>query len=933
MKRTFYILSLFSCLLTAVACTDDLVQQGNSAIVQGDKMILSFSTAIPDVQEVSTRSVDPDGWGIQTLWLFTFDEEGVYLGRSLAQLANDDVMNPVREFTATVSSRTRIIHLLANQNLDGVFDDNANLGVHENAVMTSLVSTSGRMIYWGRYADTDTADGERFAANFKASVTSTPIPMYRNQAKFSYAIDAGVTGLEINAWAICNTYVNGTSVPFNSAENAYDWEDKWIETPYVTTPIDRSKITNVDVDTETDKYIFETPNSGEDEIYLIFEITKEGASSPRYYKVALIDENKDPLEVYRNYHYTVHFAAVPDGNGSGTFAEACETAPINNTWVSVDASIPSIGNNETGILTIEGETTVIYTTDNEKVSLTYTYDPLDNEEPGTPEVTWFSNDGVSTTDGLDHSTETSGDGKITGTISFITQVEESTVHRGTIQIKVGPLVRYINVVTVSEFSFQPVWCSWGVYNGEAGEDVSLTFTIPDTYPEELLPVRCLITTTELSGNGAVPLEVIYPTNPDGTPNEEYGEDVAGVGYKYVYQAEYTGTHRIYFQTNYATDATQGAIKLEAENFATVDKTYTLTNENHGQLIIANAYEHHPDGAAGGTAVYYTLVPRKTGSEVTFELRQKESENSEPIVLEEGTRVVIYTSYLKPAPGEEHKYDEGVSSDNNGHYYVYTTDGTDNLKFVTTQTNSEEVIRFSTVGQDNAIDYKSTLVELANYREWEFDAGLSVDEISYEVGSAMDISFDVRAFTFETADGSFSTDVDPGSGFNVYIATDNLEPAAGETRLTETADGYSYRVTETDRAENDGRITLHFRTKNIVSAESITLSTDESIAFTSETLSFTNVPLIGSIGYGSNRQPLPTDAFVSLERQDGTRIGVVTLTENGSGYSITLRGEYRFTWNEQLYMKSTIDDVSYECATTLEALHGGATILLASAGGA
>ena len=94
-----------------------------------------------------------------------------------------------------------------------------------------------------------------------------------------------------------------------------------------------------------------------------------------------------------------------------------------------------------------------------------------------------------------------------------------------------------------------------------------------------------------------------------------------------------------------------------------------------------------------------------------------------------------------------------------------------------------------------------------------------------------------------------------------------------------------------------------------------------------------MPLIGSIGYGSNRQPLPTDAFVSLERQDGTRIGVVTLTENGSGYSITLRGEYRFTWNEQLYMKSTIDDVSYECATTLEALHGGATILLASAGGA
>lgn len=910
MKRTFYILSLFSYLLTAVACTDDLVQQGNSAIVQGDKMILSFSTAIPDVQEVSTRSVDPDGWGIQTLWLFTFDGEGVYLGRSLAQLANDDVMNPVREFTATVSSRTRIIHLLANQNLDGVFDDNANLGVHENAVMTSLVSTSGRMIYWGRYADIDAANGEMFAANFKASVTSTPIHMYRNQAKFSYAIEEGVTGLEINAWTICNTYVNGTSVPFNSAENAYDWEDKWIETPYVTTPIDRSKITNVDVDTETDKYIFETPNSGEDEIYLIFEITKEGASSPRYYKVALIDENKDPLEVYRNYHYTVHFAAVPDGNGSGTFVEACEAAPVNNTWVSVDASIPSIGNSETGILTIEGETTVICDTGGEK-TLTYTY-----TGEGSPEVTWVSNDGVGDESTLDNHFE---NGR--GTIKFTANaMEDEQVGRAVIQVKAGQLVRYINIVTVKKFSFRPVWCSRGVYNA-AGQDVSLTFTIPETYPEELLPVRCLITTTELSGTGTVPLEVIYPTNADGTSNEEYGEEMEGVGYKYMYEADEKGMHHIYFRTNYKADAEEGKIHLEAAYFNSEDLTYTLTDEDNGQLHVENSTLYD----AGGDSVYYMLVPKRKGEAVTFKLSQQTADG-ELSTLPEGVRVAVFTSALEPAVGEN--YPSGTSTVGGGSYYLYTTTGSgDELKFVTTGTECRETVRFVTALQGNETEYKSALVELHNYREWSFDAALSDIEVDYEVGSTVDLSFSVTSF--EAANG---VEVDPGSGFKVYIDTEHLEPTAGETRLTETADGYRYTVAEEDRAA-DGRITLRFRTKDIVSAESITLRTDENIAFTPDTLSFTNNPLTGSISYGSNRQPLPLGAFVSLERQDGTRIGVVALTENGSGYSIALRGEYRFTWDEQLSMKSTIDGVSYECATTLEELHGGATILLAPVGGA
>lgn len=891
MKRIVYLLYTVGLLFLTAACADDWEQK--SGTVSGDEMQLSFRTAIPDPQEVSTRSIDEDGWGIQTLWLFNFDADGTFLGRSQATLTDGDVLDAERTFTATVSSRTRIVHLLANQNLDGVFDDNANLGAHENAVMTSLVSTSGRLIYWGRVDLTDVADATAFKTRFEAMT----IPMYRNQAWISHVLDAGVSGFTVTGSAVCNVYVNGTSIPFNSTENKFDWPEVWTTSPYVTTPIDHSKVQDMGIDTEEDKYIFETPNTGEDEIYLIYAIRKGNEQSPRYYKVAMVDENKDPLPIYRNYHYIVHFTAMPAGNGSATFEEAQKAAPINNTWVSVDASIPSIGNDTEGRLSIEGETTVIYTTGGQK-ELHYTY--TGNKEVT---VTWLSDDGVAANEVLTNTREGEN-----GTITFTAnEMAGGEVCRGTIQVKAGPLVRYINIVTVRTFSFEPVWCSWGVYNGKAGEDVGLTFTIPDTYPTELFPLRCLISTDKLSGSGAVPLDVIYPTNEDGTPNEEYGEVVDGIGYKYVYMAKEPGMQIIYFQTNYPTSETSGTIRLEAEYFETIDKEYTLTSQNNGQLIIANAEKYTPsDQGATGAVVYYNMVPQKVGSTVTFQLRCEGNRGQEQN-LPQGVRVAIFTSNLKPSPGTEEDYQTGVSEVGSGSYYLYTTSGNgDDLQFVTTKANSAEAIRFSTVGEGNTTDYKSCMVQLGNFHEWEFDLRLPAS-VNYGIGTPVDVSFQIAPFTSDPVGGVEATQVDPGDDFYVYLTTENLEPTTDEKRLEVTADGYRYLVDDADIDDN-GRITLHFQTKQIVSAENVSIRSDETIAFVPAQATFTNNLLSGNISY-NNGQNLPDNAFVTLERKDGTRIGVVTVI-NGNAYTIRLRGEYNFGWEEELYMKSNINDRTY-----------------------
>lgn len=898
MKRILYYSVVCFCLCTIISCTDEIEQK--KVAVTGNEVQLTFQTVIPDPQEVNTRAIDEDGWGIQSLWLFNFDAQGTFIGRTQATLTGGDVSDTKRTFTTTVSSRTRIVHLLANQNLDGVFDDNANLGVHENTVMTALTTTSGRLVYWGR-VDLSTSQ-EDLATYFNTNT----IPMYRNQAWISYDDQSLPDGMTITGSAVCNVYGNGTSIPFNSETNSFDWQEKWITDPYITTPINRIKAEDLGVvDTEVNKYVFETPNSDEDEIYLIYAIQKNGGTTPRYYKVALIDEDKDPLPIYRNYHYIVHFTAVPEGNGSENFAEAQNAAPINNTWVSVDASIPSIGNDEVGTLTVEA-TTVIYETGGEK-TLNYSY-----TGDATPEVMWVSNDGVTDDDKLQHSFNNGS-----GTISFnANTMAEDEVCRGTIRIKAGPLVRYITVVTIHTFTFEPIWCSYGVYNGQAGEDVGLMFTIPDTYPEDLLPVRCLITTDKLSSTGAVPLDVIYPTDSNGNPTEGYGEVVEGIGYKYVYEAETTGTHRIYFQTNYATTETSGTIKIEAEHFETVDKSYTLTNKNNGQLLIANAHTYLPSGATEGTEVYYELIPQKAGSEVTFQLR---TDNNESIPA--GVNVAIYTSNLKPVDAS--LYTEGESTTGGGHYYLYTTvDGNDDLRFVTTEAQSEETVRFSTVGQGNTMDYKSCIIELYNYREWTFDAIDNID-VDYGIGKQVDLTLNVGPFMSNPEDPNITSEsIDPGEGFYVYITTANLAPASNETRLEATSDGYRYLVLN-DNKDPVGNVTLHFQTNKIVSGEKITIRSDETIAFADDEITLTNNPLTGTITY-DNGQTLPDDAFVTLERKDGTRIGVVTVT--GNNYSIRLRGEYNFGWEEELYMRSTIENKIYECTTTLAELLKGIIVL-------
>lgn len=897
MKRFYFLLYIILCgLFMFTSCVDDIEQDHVSS---SDIVKLNFCTVIPDVVEVNTRSVDQDGWGIQSLWVFCFDASGNYIGRSLATMQGD-VLDATREFSVEVSNQTCTVHLLGNQYLDD-FQDAQYIGVHENTVMTGLVSTSNKITYWGRVT---AGSNEALKTAFTTATQSSPIPMYRNQAWISYQYAEGITDNNIAGYAICNVYANGTSVPFNSATQQFDWST---DKPFITTPATRLKATDPeDVDKEANKYIFETPNTGEDEIYLIFK--DDGG---KYYKVSVCDENKNPLPIYRNYHYIINFTEQPNEQyGADTFEAAKQLAPLNNTWVAIDASIPSIGNDQVGTLTVD-ETSVIYTDGGTK-TLNYTYTAGTSSSGQKPIVTWVSNDGVAAEAFTNNYNAETGEGSISITVN---KAKEGQVLRGELQIKVGALVRYIKIYSIVSYSFLPTWCTTGVFNGASEQDVAFIFTIPDTYPEDLLPVRCLITTTLLHSNGVVPLSVIMAGDENfGAEQDESGNTI---DYKYVYEAEETGTHRIYFHTNYAVTETEGSIMLEAENFTTRTTKFTFSGNEGHQMEITNARIYTGStGATEATDVYYQIVPRKKNEEITFNLRYDNNQN-----LPAGVNIRVFTENLEPK--DKIGFTQGTSDMGAGSYWQYTTtEGEDNLVFVTTKADCDETIRFSTPydSKGNAL-YKSCVLELSSYRAWDFNP--NVAPVAYGTGQTVNLSFDVKAFTSSVETDEVS--VDPGEGFYCYIKTDNLVPAASETRLEAFEDGYKYLVSKSDK-DGNGRITLHFETSKIVSAETIGIYTDRNIIdFNDAEVKLTNTPLTGSITYDS--QNVPQNAFVTMERKDGTRIGVVTITANGQ-YSITLRGEYTFGWDETIYIKYTAtDNKSYEASTTLATLSTSQQIAL------
>ena len=506
--------------------------------------------------------------------------------------------------------------------------------------------------------------------------------------------------------------------------------------------------------------------------------------------------------------------------GQKTFAEALEAPATNNVFVSISDEIREITDGENTLSV--NETYVVIPEDEIPSQGAYYYLYYDcsstSATPPTPEVTWLDGNNVAL-----HNFSHDGN----GTIGInLYELGDHQKREGTLLIKYGRLTRKIKVITIKEQNFEPAWITTNIHGIEAGEKVTMMFTISEDTPEELFPMDVLVTVNDLDilNESGMKLPVITAKDdPDryGEPNE--------VGYKYVLTVEGAGKQRLYLETILEHETVNGVpatvdVTIEAEYFRSLTKTATLHDDHVDTRILLHDLGSYVSSLPADEVIHYLLVPQKVNAEVNIPTHlgivyDTEQEANAAGGYDHMIVNQLGTSYVKHVSGGANdeflfysrNLDHNVSAPNldfdfypvhegewstGGRVYGFTkkNTGSDNATFhlKTNTPKSAEVVRIASnpkgavsvtgSGLCSGNQYRSAIFELANYHPFYFDAkingsGTSMDgegeeviddiQISYEPDQTIVLDFNIASFIAEN--GGQNVEVDPfGTEFDVYI---------------------------------------------------------------------------------------------------------------------------------------------------------------------
>ena len=953
MKRTLYIFLAGLLLLAGfTSCTDETMVQNSGGITANGDIHLKVTANIPAPKQVITRDIDPDGLGVNTLWLFCFNEFGEYIGRREAGnfAATDETGH--YSFEVDVPGSTDIIHFLSNVYLDD-FNDRDNFGRNETTVIPSFVSASGRMCYWGR-------------SNLATLQSGGNVELYRNQAQVRWNTTLP-EGMRIYGYGICNRRAWGTLAPFNTETEQGSPFDFTLANPYVTEPAEEYQIlasdpteatVQGDVSEGDPHYIFENPNTLDAPVFAVMKISINGQDerNAKYYKIMFVDDEKNQLEIYRNYEYVISITGLPTSMGYDTFEEAKNGVAANNAWVSVDPEIPELTDGINTVRIENGTTQVFNEGGNQVIAFTYDGNADDISVEWLEDGRNVSNTNPTIT--LD------GNGSYSINLNLNEPTDDPQM--GTLLLHTGVFTRQIKVYLVNPFSFQPVWVSTGVPMVKE-EQMSMTFVIPDNYPAELFPIECKIATNKMNANDDLGIQLpIIMEKCEYDVTDDNGQQVhvtSDLGYKYVYTATEPGVQEIFFTLNtsdgedFGVTWDGGACPNNGTNHGHVFLEADYFNDAHRLVKFQEAGENISnrritiEGSANDNPGFLLQELAPTANQpisVTLNFMADEERgwqtNTTPTAPESGTLMRIATAVAEPADRSIYlSSDECTSlglptSNNIVNYYYYRFDGnteTLELGFVTNTSDIEDIIRFS-IDQENGMNhnldeqylYKSAGVELrANPARFDFgnftvdDDNPNAEGVKYGLNQPIHVSFTLPQASVQYNDATF------------FISTQNLIPAADNTyTLTETEGGYNFTVPQ-QTANTDINIMLNFLTNRIANGETLTIdAVDNTALFNPASATFTNTPIRGTITLGGDNPPqLTTSSFITLERKNGTRVGIITVesvTNNVANYRIDLRSEYDFTMDEELtiYYNSldTQNQRIYQETTTFQTLVNDAT---------
>lgn len=538
MKEIKLYIGIIAVLLTAMltGCSDSIADSEPSKDeTEEGYYTASFNVSIPNFEQQVTRSTVFMNEGIpkDSMKLFCFDNEGQFIGfgkvtefdeikgftrDNNGTIHDDGDIHPngstdLHNFHATIPNQTSRIHLVANtgsqyQTIN--WGNQANwVGMHENMLMTTFETEHGedqaaKVRYWG-YIKKDSPEELKEYLKPDTKKKDYIIHLIRDRAKISAdwsdAVKKANPGI-INDFkmTVINGVAYGTLAPFNRDSllfNPTTGDDKWVwKVNYVTPSINTRRLKGDVGQMFNPTGAFEEHNLPTDPAKVI--LWHDGL----YYLIYLQDSKNKPYAIKRNYEYKIIIDKLDKSYGNSNSEVALKGAPANNPWIRVEQIVPSVTDGNYELAIVGGTYKTVNTGENteQMVQFTYKGDDAANKQPKAFVALWTENLSFATADApevtdytYDKASKTG-----TGTIKYKLDKIDKTWREGIIYLTdtVHGLNRNIHLYSVSEASYniQNVNNISATLNSEG----DFTITIPEDYPDGLLPVNFKIASNDIN---------------------------------------------------------------------------------------------------------------------------------------------------------------------------------------------------------------------------------------------------------------------------------------------------------------------------------------------------------------------------------------------------------------------------------------------------
>lgn len=370
---------MLSALFSLLSCSED-----TGVTISTGKIDVAFSVSLSDPMEkdLHTRALYSDT-GIDNIDLLVFNESNQFMERIRVDAAELTTTSTGVNFTvqldATPNSRT--FHLIANGRTPGDLTERVNFGLITGGMAESSAIPA-------------------LATNSLASLTGTtallenmlPLVMWSRVSSPNINVTTSVTGVRLLRAAACIKVLKGTGINDNetftlkriclaqASDQGYIAPAAYSAAPTaapvtgnpftIGTHMDYSK-TFSEASATPVVYVYEKNCTADNYTAVIIEADWKGRTG--YYKVAMIDDNGQLINIVRNHRYNITVTGVY-GYGYQNVSTAVSSAPSNDLKVSVSVDgnqeYPSVLSDGQYTMGITGNSVLAYGRRNEQTITT-----------------------------------------------------------------------------------------------------------------------------------------------------------------------------------------------------------------------------------------------------------------------------------------------------------------------------------------------------------------------------------------------------------------------------------------------------------------------------------------------------------------------------------------------------------------------------------